>query len=142
MVRVLANNVKTNLTGSGRHVTEVAVNNYHSPWLMAAGIGAGIGAAVLQSSYSKNYDLYKKANELAEFDGPYDKANQAYQWRNVLIGSAAALLTTGITLWLTGKSEHNKVFADCSHRDGLKYALAPRYDIHASTIGIQITVSR
>jgi TolB-like protein len=142
MLRVLANNIKTNLTGEGRHMTQVPVHQYHAAWIIAAGLGAGVGAAMLQSSFQKKYDLYKKADELAEFDGLYDKANRAYQWRYVLMGSAAALLTTGFTLWLTGKSEHNKVLACTSHPVGPKYTFLPCYDIRSSMVGIQFTVSR
>jgi TolB-like protein len=142
MIRVLANNIKINLTGAGRRMTDVPVQHYHSAWILTAGLGAGVGAALLHSSYAKNYDLYKKADKLAEFDGPYDKANRAYQWRNVLAGSAAALLTTGFTLWLTGQSEHNKVLADSDRPVGPKYAFLPCYDFHSSFFGIQILVSR
>lgn len=142
MLRVLANNIKTNLTGAGEHLTEVSVHRYHSAWVMAAGVGTGLGAVILQSSFKKNYDLYKKADQLAEFDGPYDRANRAFQWRNILMGSTAALLTTGFTLWLTSKSERNKVLANSRPVDGLHYSLVPRCDFHASFIGIQISVSR
>jgi len=140
MVRALARNIVYNLTGRVSRVQVVPVRKYYGPWIIAAGMGAGVAAAMLHSSYKTNYDEYLQADNLAEFDDPYNKANRSYKARNISIAAAAILISSGLGLWLESKSAHNQIYAQADYRHGKSLTLQPFYRGANKTYGLFMTV--
>ncbi|NOY60839.1 MAG: hypothetical protein GXO75_18170 [Calditrichaeota bacterium] len=142
MVHVLANNINFNLTGHGERKTRANVKNYFAAGVMGAGIGSAVLTIVFHSAYRKNYQKYGDAQKLAEFDHYYDKANRSYKARNFMLSTTAVLVTTGIVLWLEGKSENNKVFARNQEIRDVRFAVQPFYNDIPRAFGLQVTLSR
>ena len=140
MVRALARNIIYNLTGRVSRVQVVPVHKYYGQWIMAAGVGAGIAAAILHSSYKDSYDEYLLADNLAEFDDPYNKANRSYKARNISIAAAAIMISSGLGLWLESKSAHNQIYAQADFQNGKSLAIRPFYKETNKTFGLCLTV--
>lgn len=140
MVRALARNLINNLTGHTSRVEVVSVRDYYAKWIVLAGVGTGVAAAAFNSTYQSNYDSYKKARRLNEFDGYYDKANSAYKARNWTIGATAALVTTGVVLWLESKSSHNQIFAQKAGSNRPFFAINPFYNAHTKAVGFRLAM--
>ena len=141
MVRMLSNNIIVNLTGAGQYNSREYVKKCYAPWVLAAGVGTGIIAIMQNSTYHDHWDQYEQATRLHEFDDHYDKANQAYKTRNVMIGVTAGILTTGVIMWLNGKSTANQVLAFREPGTNPRsYAIMPYYQYQNGEIGIKLTV--
>lgn len=141
MVHVLANNINFNLTGHGERKTVTHVKNYFSAGVLAAGVSSAALTFVLHSAYNKNYQKYADAQNLADFDYYYDKANRSYKTRNFMISTTAVLLTAGVVLWLEGKSDKNKIFARNPGIHDIRFAVQPFYENGSTTFGLQLTLS-
>ncbi len=140
MVRALARNIVYNLTGRVSRVQVVPVHKYYGQWIMAAGVGAGIAAAVLHSSYKSNYDEYLRADRLSEFDDPYNRANRSYKARNLSIVAAAIMISSGFGLWLESKSAHNQIYAQAELEQNKSLAIRPFYHEANKGFGLCLTV--
>ena len=142
MVRILANNINHNLSGNGRHVQQMAISNYYAPLVLAVGTCSAVGAIRLNTSYRKYYDDYENTEYLSEFDNYYDKANRHYKWRNVMIGTTAALLTTGIYLWFKGKSRSNRIYAASGANTRREIRMSAFFQHRPDAIGLKVSLSR
>ncbi len=140
MLGVLAHNIKHNLLGQGERIKVEKVRKYRAPWILAAGVVTGCASIFLHNSYSHHYDQYQAAERLTDFDRFYDQAQQKYQMRNLMIGTTAAVLTTGLVLYLNANSDKNKIYAHQTQRTG--FSLRPYYHQPSKSAGILLTIRR
>ena len=136
MVRILAQNIAYNLVGQGQRVEQARVRNYYAPWVMGASVGTGIIAALLHSSYKKNYSDYHEAESLGDFDRFYDKANRAYKARNVMIGATLVMASLGFSLFVESRKSDNQIYARLDEDTGIRWAVLPAVDARGRGVGI------
>jgi hypothetical protein len=71
--------------------------------LGAAGVGAGVGALVLELSARSLYDDSKAESDDARQQDLYDQANQRRLYAQIAGGVSAAAIGTAVVLWITGR---------------------------------------
>jgi len=111
MVKLLAKNLIHNLTGEGQRQESIRIHNYYTNWGLITMAALTVTSGILHFKYNDYYNKYHKTNEIDNFDIYYNKANQYYKSRNIMLAiSGAAALTTFI-LWRKDQSEGNKIYA-------------------------------
>lgn len=138
MVEVLANNIIFSLTGTGKRIERLRAGKLPSQWFLGTGAAVGVGALYAQHNFNKNNNAYKTARQLSDIQTQYDRANQAYQWRNWLLGASSSLLVTGAMFYLLDHREDRWILAhtQTSDRD-VFIAVVPESDF-SSTIGVRL----
>jgi len=135
MIKLLANNLIFELTGSGERRQLQKIKQYHPGWALAVTGAMAVTTIILDSNYKANYDRYHGETQLDRFDDYYHRANQSYKLRNAFISLTGAAAITSFVLWRLDRNSGNEILASYQdyHRRTLRAPItAIRVDIDES----------
>jgi hypothetical protein len=112
MIKLLANNFIFELTGSGERKTSDKLKEYKSTWAIFTTGSLVALTTSFHFAYNYNYDKYHQTHQLDKFDFYYDRANQYYKTRNLLMVATSISALTSFILWQSDMSEGNRIFAN------------------------------
>lgn len=110
MTQLLSNNIKKVLVGQGTYIEKVQLSEMPTTYFAIATAGLTVTSILLNSAYINNYNDYKNATNLSDFDSKYDKANNMNKLKIVAISAAGAALAGTIYCWLRNMSS-NEILA-------------------------------
>lgn len=111
MVRLLAQNLIFNLTGKGERKEVAKLKRYRPDWALATTAALALTSAILHFNYKNNYDNYHETDQFDKFDSYYNRANQYYKARNVMLMISGVAALTTFSLWRKDQGEENKIYA-------------------------------
>jgi TolB-like protein len=104
MVKLLAVNLKHQLTGKGVYQSSMTVAHYPvMPFAIATAALAGT-SLILHQQYLKRQDAYQSETRLDQIDNCYTKANRMYRTRNGVLGVTGGVALTTLVLWISSLS--------------------------------------
>ena len=114
MVILLSNNIRTLLTGKGKHQDRLVIKKYPTHYFLGATAALGISAVLVNSAYRDNLDKYRKTVALSEFDDRYDQANSWHMARTGLISLTATAAVGTLYCWIRNLSPE-EILASTGH---------------------------
>ena len=95
MVEVLGNNLRYQLTGEDRYLSEKSLKKYPTTLALLSTAGSLVATIWVHKTFTDRQEKYRSATSLPDFDPLYDSANRLNKARYVLAGvtGAAAFMT-------------------------------------------------
>jgi TolB-like protein len=110
MTHLLSNNIKKVLVGQGIYIEKVQLSEMPTTYFMIATAGFAVTTIFLNNAYINNYNDYKSAMQLSEFDSKYDKANNMNKLKVVAASLTGVALVGTIYCWIKNMSA-NEILA-------------------------------
>jgi len=100
MVGLLTRNIRFRLTGKGEYKNSVSIDSYPTEYFLLATAGLTVATVLSLNRYDDNWDKYHAATNLDEFDGYYDKANNARNLARLTASLGVAALAGTLYCWI------------------------------------------
>ena len=100
MVALLANNIRSKLTGRAEYRSRVVLGRYYTLYFLGATAALGAGTVLVNNTYQDYLARYHQAELLTEFDKQYDPANRWHNARTVFISLTATAAALTLYSWI------------------------------------------
>ena len=110
MTQLLSNNIKKVLVGQGTYIEKVQLSEMPTTYFAIATAGLTVTTILLNNAYVDNYNAYKDATQLSDFDSKYDKANNTNKLKILAASAAGVALVGTIYCWVRNMSA-NEILA-------------------------------
>jgi len=110
MTQLLSNNIIKVLVGQGTYVEKVQLSEMPTTYFAIATAGLTLTTILLNKSYIDNYNAYKDATQLSDFDSKFDKANDTNKLKIFAASAAGVALAGTIYCWIRNMSS-NEILA-------------------------------
>jgi len=110
MTQLLSNNIKKVLVGQGSYIEKVQLSEMPTTYFAIATAGLTLTTILLNNAYIDNYNAYKNATQLSDFDSKYDKANDTNKLKILAASAAGVALAGTIYCWIRNMSS-NEILA-------------------------------
>jgi len=101
MVKLLASNLKHQLTGKGYYQPSLTVDRYPVKTFAIATAALAGTSLILHSQYTKKRDAYQGETQLDKINDLYNDANRMHKTRNVVLGLTGSMALTTFVLWIS-----------------------------------------
>lgn len=110
MTQLLSNNIRNLLVGQGTYIEKIQLSEMPTTYFAVATAGLAITTVILNNVYIDNYNQYKSATQLSEFESKYDKANNMNKLKIITASAAGVALAGTIYCWIKNMSA-NEILA-------------------------------
>ena len=110
MIQLLGNNIKKVLVGQGTYTEKIQLSEMPTAYFAIATAGLAVTTVLLNNAYVDNYNAYKSATQLSNFDSKYDDANNMNKLKILAASVAGVALVGTIYCWVRNMSA-NEILA-------------------------------